>query len=258
MENQKHLIHELDREEGNSWLLFLDAGRADYFQELYEEYGNLADGDYQTVYNNGNQGTKRWFKDIFSYSVDGHLFHAGSPIKKMVKNVKYDEDECFARVPSASIYDVFYINDSVAVTDPESVNEVVEQHLPDDSPVSDRLKNLGYVPSGDPEPNFNMNVVRYMQPHAPYRELDHIDDHLAGIRDNIGSELTHDDLRDAYQDNYRWGLEYVNELIDVIDPHADNIVVTSDHGECLGDCGEWFHGTGEHDHLLNVPWLRVK
>jgi len=261
MESQKTLLRELDVAEGESWLLILDCGRADYFQEFYDEY---IDGEYQTVYNGGNKWTKPWFKDMFSYLVEGHLFHGGQPIRKIRKAVEYDERKYFNHVPSATTYPIVEEENRWATSDPAGVNQVVEQHLPEDSMVKDRLYHLGYTMSStDDTPEMNMNVVRYLQPHTPYRAITSFGDHRNGVRSRVRDEdhsFTREDWIDAYVDNYRWGLEQAASLAETLCERGANVVISADHGECLGERDQWFHGPklNECPELCEVPWLRVQ
>lgn len=263
--NQKHRIHELDRAEGSTWILILDAGRADVFQEIYEDYEVLADGEYQTMWNNENQNTPNWFKDVFQYAIDGHCFHGGQPIRG-IKNIKYDERECFEEVPSVMLYDTWEppedADGNYKTPDPASVTSLVEQHLPTHNEVEERLVNLGYKDFHEQdEPSVNMNVVRYLQPHAPYRGLPDFSDHTGEIYAKYTDdedEFGHEEFRDAYIDNYRWGMKHAAELVEILqDWGADDIIVTADHGECLGDCGQFFHSNDCID-VYQVPWLRVE
>lgn len=256
MENQSRLIQQLENENGNSWLIILDAGRPDVFHDIHNRY---ISGDLQKVYNGGALDTSTWFKDMFSRNIEGHLFHGGAPIVGLNNPVVYDERRYFKHVPSAHLYDAYGEESNFGTTPPSSVNDVVEMHMPGDSIVSDRLKALGYVPSGKETPGFDMNIVRYLQPHLPYRKIDDMVDQRQEIKKRVNSgELSLEQVRDLYVDNYMWALEYVAKLLDIIEPVADNVIVSADHGECLGDCGEWFHGTTNHHHLVHVPWLRVK
>lgn len=48
-----------------------------------------------------------------------------------------------------------------------------------------------------------------------------------------------EELRDFYRDNLKWVLAYVKKIVEEFD--YARIVVTSDHGEALGEHGEFFH-----------------
>jgi len=66
-------------------------------------------------------------------------------------------------------------------------------------------------------------------------------------------------LRKAYRENLRIVLEHVAKLCAELLHHKPSarIVITSDHGELLGENGKYSHGIDE-PYTLEVPWLRVK
>jgi membrane-anchored protein YejM (alkaline phosphatase superfamily) len=60
-------------------------------------------------------------------------------------------------------------------------------------------------------------------------------------------------LREAYARNLEIVLSHVSDLLEAL---QGTIVVTSDHGERLGEGGRFSHGHGLRDRLLlEVPWL---
>jgi hypothetical protein len=68
-------------------------------------------------------------------------------------------------------------------------------------------------------------------------------------------------LRKAYSENLTIVLEHVTTLCIKILQHnpSAQIVVTSDHGDLLGENGNFDHYSGSKDSLLlEVPWLKVK
>jgi hypothetical protein len=63
-------------------------------------------------------------------------------------------------------------------------------------------------------------------------------------------------LREAYKRNLALVLGYVSELVSEL---SGTVVVTSDHGELLGERGRYSHGYGrEEPELLTVPWLTLQ
>jgi len=63
-------------------------------------------------------------------------------------------------------------------------------------------------------------------------------------------------LRHAYAGNLELVLEHVSELLNVL---PGTVVVTSDHGDLLGEGGRFSHGYGRKDPLLlQVPWFTVE
>jgi hypothetical protein len=68
-------------------------------------------------------------------------------------------------------------------------------------------------------------------------------------------------LREAYSENLKIVLEHVTVLCTEILRHKPSaqIVVTADHGDLLGENGNFDHYPGSKDLvLLEVPWLKVK
>ena len=63
-------------------------------------------------------------------------------------------------------------------------------------------------------------------------------------------------LKEAYEENLRFVLKYVKEIVEFIP--SGKIVITSDHGELLGEEGKYGHpGNFRHPKLLEVPWLEI-
>jgi hypothetical protein len=62
-------------------------------------------------------------------------------------------------------------------------------------------------------------------------------------------------LREAYSGNLELVLRCAAELVGALE---GVVVITSDHGELLGEGGSFSHGRGRSDRLLlEVPWFRV-
>ena len=62
--------------------------------------------------------------------------------------------------------------------------------------------------------------------------------------------------RKYYTKDLKMALEQIERLVKELD---GKIVVTSDHGELLGENQEWGHYIGgKHEKLLDVPWLKVE
>lgn len=62
-------------------------------------------------------------------------------------------------------------------------------------------------------------------------------------------------LREAYSGNLELVLRFTAELVGALD---GVLVITSDHGELLGEEGRYSHGRGRSERLLlEVPWFRV-
>lgn len=101
-------------------------------------------------------------------------------------------------------------------------------------------------------------VIHFMQPHDPFVNFDYMDDVSEGS--NIKNEydlahlgrLTDEQILEAYKDNLRYVLDYVEELVEKMDGKT---VVTADHGELLGEQGMYRHPKGmSAKQLREVPW----
>lgn len=231
------------------WVLICDGGRADVFEAIHGDY---LDGDYERVHNGGCLNTPQWFVEHFHTEYNAMLFHGGTPIRAIETHTDYDDRAHFEHVPYLTLYDYddgFAEHDQHDATcPPDSVNHVIRQHLRDDVTLSKRLASLGYgSPVADRE--FDFNVVRYVQPHRPYRTL-------RSTWHGPDDDATVDDVHAAYEDNYRWVLEAITDIVHEL---PGDVAVTADHGDCLLDCGQWNHGprNDPHDHLVEVPWLAV-
>jgi hypothetical protein len=112
-------------------------------------------------------------------------------------------------------------------------------------------------------------VVHYMQPHIPFRsrpewchgwDLDgfgtgggYFKDTWKKIRDG---ELQADAVWAAYADNLRWAID------DAVTPWVTgsdaSLLVTSDHGNAMGEWGEWGHPIRSNNPAVReVPWVRT-
>lgn len=237
MIQQQYLLSE----QNYDWLLILDAMRPDVFRDYIRDY---LTGALQTV-KSGCQQTPEWFNRMWPGKYDAMLFHGGQPIRSINGGPDYDARRHFATVPYTTLYE----SNELEVCPPMAVNDVVRKHLPDRLNLEQRLHALGYGPQfvGD---EFDFRVVRYLQPHKPYRSVP------STASDRGADGLGDHELRLAYEDNVEWVLEGARDLVQMVE---GDVVVTSDHGECLGDCGQRFHGPelDPHDELVNVPWMEV-
>lgn len=69
-------------------------------------------------------------------------------------------------------------------------------------------------------------------------------------------EITDPELRELYTENLRRALQATHELIS--GTNYDRYVVVGDHGEALGEYGQYAHPAIEHPYIRKVPWLEVE
>lgn len=220
MKSQKSLIEERRWD----YLIITDAGRADVFSEIYEDY---FDGSYEAIYNDGHTFTATWFADHFPGKYDMTLYHGGLPIHAFTVNPEdYDGRDHFSRVIG---WEEFKWDNRRSTCPPDAVVDVVEEYP---------------CQSG---------VIRFLQPHGPYNGLPSTSG-IGGAKQHSSAEL-----REAYTDTYRWVLEVIrDDLFDLLD---GRVVITSDHGDAFGEdcCGQYLHAV-EHDEcecLMTVPWFET-
>lgn len=109
-------------------------------------------------------------------------------------------------------------------------------------------------------------IAHYMQPHEPYRsmgdagsikrELDHDLLPEGPIHRLQRGEISYNAVWDAYVDNLRWVLDDVETLLENVD--ADDVVISADHGEALGEW--WCYEHPEYAPvpvLKRVPWVKT-
>lgn len=91
-------------------------------------------------------------------------------------------------------------------------------------------------------------IVHFMQPHVPFVEHEkdfHWDDVARG-------EVSDEEAWEAYSKNLEYVLPYVEELVEKLDGRT---VVTSDHGNLVGENGMYDHPEGlSVEPLRKVPW----
>ena len=114
-------------------------------------------------------------------------------------------------------------------------------------------------------------IIHYLQPHAPYIGRTKIvgteikpKRRTAKLKTKvvIGLEklmrerkIPINILRKAYEDNLKLVLEEARKLIEYLD---GKIIVTSDHGECLGEWLIYGHPRAIYiKELMEVPWLII-
>lgn len=240
---QYDLIHDTEWD----WLVILDACRWDTFAETAALEGELTAAD-----NGGIGFTSVWFSEMFPDEYDLALFNP-QPIHHFEGGPSYDERAHFAFVPGMT---EFEWDPETATIPPAHVVDVVTAYL--GGAVEQRLEALGYAASDVP----NRGVIRFMQPHPPFREMVELtkgraDRHQKVAQAIAAGDITVEDVRAAYADNLEWALTVIAE--DLLGALEGDVVVTADHGELLGENGEWFHrgDLGEYSAISLVPWFEV-
>lgn len=220
-----------------SWdvLIILDACRPDYLNDVAEEENLDWIGDVETRYSAASASLEF--------------------VEKCMKPLPTEIRESMGIVTGNPHTDNLDASTFGAFRDVGATGwEDKEEWLPP-KPVTDAAISLWR------EENLDRMVVWYMQPHAPYPSLDTTDlpnrdvqwSQLEYARAN---ELSDQTVRDAYADT----LARVLEEVDVLRRNlaADEVVITADHAELLGEYGLYSHPRDVPVPLLKrVPWVTL-
>lgn len=98
-------------------------------------------------------------------------------------------------------------------------------------------------------------ILHYMQPHYPMVQEPFDGDEKVWnlLRDG---KVEYDEVWRRYRDNLRYALDALPTVLNNVD--AENVVITADHGNLLGELGLYGHfGRVPHPNLRKVPWARA-
>lgn len=104
-------------------------------------------------------------------------------------------------------------------------------------------------------------IVHYFQPHRPFISDAILSGELSYEMDNPyeahqQGKLSREELYESYLENLRYVLNDVGRLLQNLD--AEKVVITSDHGELMGEWGAFGHPEGiPHPALKKVPWVET-
>jgi hypothetical protein len=241
--DQRDLIADAFDADERVWILFLDGGRYDIFDQLVGDYFS---GDLQRAWNGDIGYTGDWFvRNVDGDYPDRGLF-SWVPIR--FQQIDYDGTDHFAVAPD--------IMESMGVEERLAALGYTDGEFGDEIGVSGRRVNAAVRQHRD---DVRGGLVRYLKPHPPFNGLADVTSERTKTEKTRAAletgDLTYADLTDAYIDTYHTGLSWARDLAADLD---GRVILTADHGECL-TCGQLFHGRhlDKHDHLTTVPWFEV-
>jgi len=223
-------------------LIILDAARPDYFERV-----NSIEGTVQTRVSSGKKSWEFIDENFVGRELHDTIYVAANPFS--------------TEIPEGTFHYVDHLHsrmwdDSIGTVQPEAVTAAaVERH--------------------EQYPNKRL-IVHYMQPHRPYLgetatilrerlDLQGYGEHDEGIQiwgAVKQGDVTIEEIRKAYAESLKIVLESVGELLAALPGRS---VVTSDHGEMLGErvfpftTRVWGHMEGfDTPTLREVPWLEVE
>lgn len=243
-------------------LVVLDACRTDLMREVINEYPELPDADdVETFWSNASCSI-----DWINRNFNGYPEHA-ERAGYVTANPFADHDWPDAKNANLGDSDVGYfaplyrtdwqdVKPGIATVPPEAVTDrTIATWRDRDGLGIDRL------------------VAHYMQPHEPYITRpewgagDHkLLENLIDPSKEAGSsiwpklregEIVMDEFWAVYKDNLRWVLDDVTERL--LPNVEGRVVLTADHGNALGEWGEWHHPPGAiGPSVRRVPWVAVE
>lgn len=266
LKSQKKLIHERCYD----LLVVLDACRYDIFSQIIYKY---LDG-YLIPVKSPASVTIEWLRNVWSnrYWNDIVYVSASPMVNKRGLIRDFDARKTFLYIEE--VWDWGW-DEELSTVPPNKVNFAIKL-----AQTKLKLKGLKF------RKDYRI-VAHYVQPHAPYImfknitkiisesslskdvtdialrrfgyftgkfAIDHI---LLSILKEYFNDATRVNivLRKAYEENLHWVLRYVSQLVSEVD---GRVVITTDHGELLGEYGLYFHMTLPLPQLRIVPWFIVK
>jgi len=251
------------------YLIVLDACRYDYFERIYPEFFK---GSLRRVRSVGTY-TAEWLRNSFPDYYEDVVYIAANPHVNSKKSVKrFTASNHFAEI--YDLWDYGWSPKYRTVHPKDANNEMLK------------------VSRENPEKRI---IIHYNQPHEPYLNIEvsrryasprerrlarsfwriirfALNKRLFGLMpywklreflgaspacamDEVRRVYGEKAIREAYEDNLRIVLAYVNKLLGEL---KGRVVITSDHGELLGEDGLYLHPQIKHPILSNVPWFVVE
>lgn len=221
-------------------LIVLDACRADLFAEVADEYDYIEAVDSTlSVGSRSNEWMQENFTPEFADQIAETALITGNPFsEKVVDQSKF-----------------------------ELVDEVWKYAWDDErgtiqpGPITDRAIHV----SRNQHPE--KMILHYMQPHfpfVPYPDMHpgfSLDEFADPAAEDIWTQLergeyTREEIWNAYRANLEYILDELNLLLENLD--YENIIITADHGNALGEFGFYGHPEGiPLNCLREVPWSLV-
>lgn len=211
-------------------LVILDACRYDTFKSV-----NFISGDLKKNISPGTM-TPEWLHRNFSGMYPGIQYISSNPwVNKAEvtfdqdRGVKYNSGEHFP-----DIIPVYNVESEKNTPVPESVAE-------------EALDNLN---------SNKRSIIHFMQPHTPFIGQYDLTSEKTGYHNLKEKGYTDEQIKKAYRSNLERVLEAVEKIL--LPDLEGKTVITSDHGEHLGEYGIYGHEYGLYtSELLEVPWLEV-
>lgn len=229
-------------------LIVLDSCRFDLMKKLANNYRFI--NKVESIYSVGAQSLE-WMENTF----DNNECCDTTYITSNMFSNKLDKSK-FNNLEKVKEVWKYGWDNELGVTPPRKVSEEVIRHHRDN-------RN-------------SRTIAHYMQPHEPFIEPQYTEAFFSNNTDfkeevknwgqRKGNKPIWEHLRDGdisktevwedYKNNLELALNEVSVLLNNVE--FDNVVITSDHGNAMGENGFYGHPYGVHDkYIRTVPWIEV-
>ena len=247
-----NLIYQIDLfkqilREDSFCIIILDACRYDFFKEIYRKYiegGLLKVRSFGSDTGSFLKGLVNLpeFRELRVFSSSPHMSNT-SILRRWLNSPNFP-----LGLDIIALWKIKW-NEDIGTVLPENVNHsVIEYGLS------------------------NRNIIWYTPPHFPW--IEDVDFSKDLINKSIkkrkplseiiskkirNGEISKRRIRQLYILNLEHSLRPISKLLKTIGNTIDRIVVTSDHGELLGEYGLFFHYSNlDAPQLYTVPWLNIQ
>lgn len=269
----------LDQKEAvinNDWknLVVLDACRYDYFLDLCDFSGDLKKA-HSPAFQGEGAPTSVWYRNIFREKHEDIIHISSHPrVNSKMEVEGFEGGKHFFKV--ADLWEEEW-NEEMGTVLPEDVTRRALEHVeefPDKRFILHYMQpHTPYLSLGPPStkkrrnPESRESFMRRLRNFAVSKARNIIGDKRAvdmmeffkvpplSPMDDALRKVGEEGVRKAYKDNLSRVLKSVENFLDKCNGKC---VITSDHGELLGEGGRYGHELKECPELIEVPWLEIE
>ncbi|OAQ54704.1 hypothetical protein HTG_03845 [Natrinema mahii] len=248
-------------------LILLDTCRVDALRAVADEYNFISSVDsIRSVGGRSPEWIAKTFVDKYEEAIRETAYLTTNVFTEPILDTASPDAGSLA--DKSFTYDLL---DRISTVDVETLGKC--EYLFEYEPVGESGP-LGHTEGGTPpryvtdrgidvarNENFDRLILHYLQPHPPYmsraleedRPLYKHERDWWGYMGDTGDRGT---IWETYLDELRFVLDEVEIVLENVD--ADQVVISSDHGEAFGEFWEFGHKTGSmHPKVRNVPWVET-
>lgn len=258
------------------FLIILDACRYDYFERIYKDY--LPSGSLKKVRSPASN-TLEWCKKVFRERYEDVVYISTNPFINSVREIRgFDAKEHFHKI--VDVWNWGW-DEKLGTVHPETVNLAARRAI---DAIPGKRFIIHYLQPHGPYLSLGFLGSLVASRRFAYGEggskfakarffFGKMGERILGqkvlwkLRELIGlppidpldaalRKVGERGLRKAYEENLRIVLDQVVQLLREI---YGRVVITSDHGELLGENGLYGHPAGSRvTALIEIPWLEIE